>query len=326
MTERTSLPQRLRAVNTRVWRAIQPFAPWTIVAVLCATGVATFNGMIPLDSPLFVPRQFEQTFDFETKERPASCLAPAVDALPVEERRAKQEACDLARETLRNEREMVIQATRTTNSAEEELRQSWQQTLIAFLQALLTVLALVFTGWAAFAASRASRAAERSVKQAEKSANVQLRAYVHVEEVHMLWTANTKPLFDVTCRNTGQTPAQWFEISIKCVVKRKDDAVPPVPLEGRAQRWPVPIGSDAIRSARVEGDIDEEIDWEKIVRSRSAIFALGRLRYKDVFGTIHDEEFVSFQRTPTDRKQKMAFSTAVPLGHPNPAVAADDPE
>ena len=140
MIAKTSLPQRLRAANKDVFRAIQPFSPWIIVAVLCALGVATFNRMIPLDSPLIAPRQYVQKFDFETDERPGSCLFQAIEELPIEERRAKSEACNLARETLRNEREMVRQATRTTNAAEEELKQSWQQTLIAFLQALLTVL------------------------------------------------------------------------------------------------------------------------------------------------------------------------------------------
>lgn len=164
------------------------------------------------------------------------------------------------------------------------------------------------------------------MKQAEKSANVQLRAYVHVDEVHMMWTANGLPIFDISCRNTGQTPAQWFEIAIKCIVKRKGDPVPPVPLNGRAQRWPVPIGSNAARSARVEGEVEEAIDREKVILAQSSIFALGRMRYKDVFGDIHDEEFVTFARTPIDRKQKMSFSTAAPMVHANLAVAIDDPE
>jgi hypothetical protein len=310
MTVESKPLDRLRAANSWLWRVCQPLVPWIIVGSLCLAGAAAFNGMIPLDSPLIVPRQYDQGFDFRMEEKQPSCYGPAIDALPAGERRAKQEACELAREQLRNERESLIQAVRSTNAAEEELRQSWQQTVIAFLQAILTVLALVFTGWAAFAASRASRAAEESIRHAEIAMRIELRAYLHVQSINVVWSVDGQPAFDVVCMNTGQTPARWFELSVWAVRRPAGSGAPPMPAEARFSRWPVPVGGGRERSARIlpEGssDLRLRVDFRE---AGTAIFALGILRYEDVFGVIHSEEFSAFKRSPTGRSESMAFAT-----------------
>ena len=211
---------------------------------------------------------------------------------------------------------MLTQAIRTTNAAEDELRQSWQQTLIAFLQAVLTVLALVFTGWAAFAASKAARAAERSVRQAENAATIELRAYLHVQSVDVIWSADNRPAFDIVCANTGQTPARWFELSAWALPREVGAGVPQAPGPHRFSRWPVPVGGGSERSARVMPEGAENLDLIRdFAAGGSAIFALGVLRYEDVFGIVHTEEFSAFKRTPSGRPQRMSFATGgVPAG------------
>ncbi|MFA4950033.1 hypothetical protein [Brevundimonas sp.] len=314
----------LRAANSWLWRVAQPFVPWVIVGALCLTGAAVLTGMTPLDSPLVAPRQYDQGFDFRIEEKQPSCYGSAIDALPVGERAAKQEACDLAREQLRNAREGVTQAVRTTNAAEEELRLSWQQTLIAFFQAILTVLALVFTGWAAFAASRAARAAEASTRHAETAMKIELRAYLHVQSIKVVWSTEGQPAFDVVCTNTGQTPARWFELSVWAIRVASGARTPSMPADTKFSLWPVPVGSGSERSARVvpEGsdNLRLRVDFQE---AGSTIFALGILRYEDVFGVVHSEEFRAFKRSPNGRPESMAFATDAKPADENLSVVSD---
>lgn len=165
------------------------------LAVLGTISVAAFLYLaLSFEVPRMPPRQVgDETYTTFNAIR-AGCGDRALEALPPAERQIKTDECAAEQEHYRLQKEGLGQAARTTDATEEGVRVAFQQARIGFAQAILTVFALAFTGWAAFAASRAARAAELTLGHADAVMRNELRAYVHVDQAELRWGAAPHPV------------------------------------------------------------------------------------------------------------------------------------
>lgn len=109
----------------------------------------------------------------------------------------------------------LAQSIRAANAAEEAVWLTYLQTCVGFSGALLVLLTLVATFWAADAASRAAVAAEKTASIAQKTAKQELRAYVNVDAGNSFNQGGKQRLFfefRPIIENTGQTPAYDLEV------------------------------------------------------------------------------------------------------------------
>lgn len=183
-----------------------------------------------------------------------------------------------------------------------------QANRIAWLQAILTGLAVAFTAWAAREAGRAAgaadhaaEAAEVSVAVAQETAKRQLRAYVLLEKADI-----SKPegypggLIQCTVRNFGQTPAKNVAVRLLSGFKPfplPPDAflnVPPPPAGGsRADLGP----GACIYPAAKPNALDEAF-IPGLIAGDVALYLLGTIEYVDAFGEPHTTRFRYFYREP----------------------------
>lgn len=194
---------------------------FTILAV-CVGALFVYVAMA-IDPPRLPDRQQTEDLKPSYVAQHPECLPAQIAKLREADRPARAGECATAQENNRLEKEGLTQAIRTTDATEEGVRLSFQQTRIAFVQAIMTVFALAFTGWAAWEASRAAKAAERSIDHADQVMRNELRAYVHLDRAEITWGhGGSRPLVKLFAKNTGQTPAKWFGAKVKIVATETD--------------------------------------------------------------------------------------------------------
>lgn len=116
---------------------------------------------------LIPERQKAQQHNTEYQAASGPCDPKRLAAITRKVARADQErACAKEEKDDAREDYAATQAFRVTNATEEALRLARDQADVAFAQAILTALAVAFTGWAAVAAARAAKAAHDSVEDA----------------------------------------------------------------------------------------------------------------------------------------------------------------
>lgn len=284
---------------------------------------------LAIEPPRLPARQ--QTEDVQsgyTVLRP-DCQAAEIAKVPLESRQARIDQCAAAQEQFRLDRDGLTQAVRTTDATEEGIRLSFQQTRIAYIQALMTVLALAFTGWAAWEASRAARAAERSVDHAEKVMRAELRAYVHVERAEITWGhAGARPILKLTAKNTGQTPAKWFGAKIRIIATETTASLgsldfSQISFEDAAMvSWSALGGGGSELSFYGMKDCDLPV-LKEIFDQQKNMNVLGVLTYESMFGETFETQFW-FTKRPAHRA-KFEQPEGTPQGIATYGVAKEVP-
>jgi len=189
----------------------------------------------------------------------------------------------------------LCQQWRTAQAAERNLGLTRLLMLIGAVATLLLLLMFVPLLMAVMAARRAARGGA-SVATNDTSREDELRAYVDVDKLEFIETAESEGTVKVkvTFRNTGQTPA--FKIKSVAQVGIRDvsdeDLLPVMPLPDRSLLdAPRPrLGRDATATEIVQCDSTPSLA-DRVMKGDATILVWGFAEYMDVF----------------DRKRKTAF-------------------
>ncbi len=101
----------------------------------------------------------------------AKCKAEELSKIrSTRKRLTLSESCDELFEDYRLKEDDLIQQTRAAKGVEESTAYAYQSVKVGVIQAILSILAVVFTGWAALAAAQAAGAAKMSVEDARAAA------------------------------------------------------------------------------------------------------------------------------------------------------------
>jgi hypothetical protein len=305
------MPRKKGDFRMLKWLDRHPYLPWGIIGIVVTLlFAAVVSDAIEFDVPRVPDRQSIDAVDGNYQPLRPSCRGQAIDGLPNEaERILRKERCDDERERRRVDVESLNQSIRATNAAEEGVWLAFYQTRTGYVQAILTVLALSFSAWASIVASRAAIAAEKSIEQSAHSTRMQLRAYLHVEGVDVEFSAEGDLAFSVKVKNTGQTPSKYFEIAVEAIAVEFGSKIPDVPEFDSYNRWPAIGGNGCERVGFCRPINREGKKFQHFISSPIMLFAVGRVRYEDVFGKNWEEEFKVFTRNPSSKPSKMSHST-----------------
>lgn len=281
-----------------------------------------------LDFPRIPERQQSSELESAYVALRPHCRPTTIDALREDEREVRREGCETAREQHRIEVQALNQSVRSTNAAEEELRVNYQQTRISFVQSILTVLALAFTGWAAWAATSAASTAGRTLEHADKVMRAELRAYVHVERAELRWgdRGGNNPSVFLFAKNSGQTPAKWFGAS-SLIFTTPDDE--PIGIRSfssfdRSQRpllkWSSLGGGAELSFYGAAPDLEV---LSEAFKTSEIINIVGVVQYETIFGEICETEFWFTRRGP--HRAKFVQPDNVPEGLATFGVAIEEP-
>ena len=286
-------------------RFVRPLG-YGLVALVFVGAAWFLTWAIGFESPRIPERQYGEQIYTEYSGKRRSCeerpLASITDATA---RAAEEEDCKVEAESYRLQMQGLNQTSRNTDAAEETLRLTWAQTRIGFAQAVLTLFALTFTGWAAWEAGRAAQAAERAVSHADEVMRNDLRAYVHAERAEVRWgdSSGNSPLITLYAMNTGQTPAKWFGASCK-VMATDAGIVPTVDMFREVDlsdcpliRWSALGGNGATLSFYGV----KNVDWDALrdaFDNGKTLNVVGVLRYETLFDEIVETEFWFSRRAP----------------------------
>jgi hypothetical protein len=182
----------------------------------------------------------------------------------------------------------------------------------------LVFVTLIYTRKAAAAARDAVTEAQRGTQAAQQSVTVtreigeqQLRPYVDISEAGFIWD-HVGPRIIVSCKNSGQTPATFFEIRFHTQALKFDDPRQFVPPDKDAKllEWPA-VGAMAEVTAVLQND-QLQTDAESVRRGDSLIdlYLFGVVRYADIAGAEYETEFAYYTRR---------------VRHPPPTPAGDEP-
>lgn len=147
-------------------------------------------------------------------------------------------------------------------------------------------------------AGEAAAAAVQQVVVSERTALKQLTAYVHAEQMTFDWHPDGHPLFTITFRNTGQTPAIGARAAGRAIfgdVYRlasteavdTDIGLARVGVIGAASPFPSTLyvyGGEHVR--------------KELINKENMLAVIGRIKYFDVFGKSYETEFGFFTTHP----------------------------
>ena len=190
----------------------------------------------------------------------------------------------------------------------QAVRLSAQANQIGLWNAVGLIVSLLVSGVALVMSAKAAFATERQATHAEDATRKSLRAYLVVEKVELVWNVTGDFAFDVWVKNSGQTPATYFELTGITVLTDMGQKLPVAHVPPDFIRW-VPIGRDQTRSARLHPSNRGAVKGADVVGKPKVIALYGVLRYADIFGEVWTEEFTAFRWSATGSRQKMSFAT-----------------
>lgn len=292
----------------RVWRELKPHINLIIVALALLASLDLIGRAISIEWPRNPGVNSDPTSMQYYWPIPPSCR-DAGSIRDASVRQAKIETCERERERYRMEQANLQQMWFQSTYAEEALKQTWQQTRISFMGTLLTVAALFASAWAAVASSRAAKSAQEAVKHDRQTARLQLRAYLHIEEMRVSWQGeNSAAAFKIELRNTGQTPAIWFEAYVQSAIYHPGEDFPEAKPFPAGSRWSTFIGASSTRSLRAYPAIDQ-VTRADITSPHQQLVAIGLIRYADIFDEVHELPFTCFNPHVLKGETKMMFTT-----------------
>ena len=151
----------------------------------------------------------------------------------------ERDRCEEAEEQHRLQSDDLVQQTRAANAAEATSRLTYGQSRVMAFQTiagLFTLFAAIFAAWyarrAAQEGSRGSDAAEDALAHARTTSVMELRPYLHVEQMGFVEQSNVldEPNLILKIKNYGQTPANNFSISAGSGRRGKTSASPNIRL------------------------------------------------------------------------------------------------
>jgi hypothetical protein len=164
------------------------------------------------------------------------------------------------------------------------------------------------------------------VRGADRTAERQLRPYVHASNAQFIWDDIGARVI-VECSNSGETPATYFELGAvsRALWRGPADCVI-IPTDLTYRRWSALGGGNTktigVRGAASDDGADPFGEDARVVleaRGEMNFFILGRLRYGDVFGNEYETEFAFF--TPNTRPNSTNSDGVKMLNPPGKFVA-----
>lgn len=169
----------------------------------------------------------------------------------------------------------------------------WQTLIYTRTAAIAAKDAVTEAKEATKAAILGAEAAERTVAETRRIGDAQVKSYILINEAALNWDG-PNPHIMMVCKNTGQTPAPFFDVGA---------SVKTAPLKGYAdwgiierdfefQTWSGLGGNDELtirytpKNLHVYANIQHDIDAYLVIT--------GVVRYGDVFGDIYESEFAFF--------------------------------
>lgn len=185
----------------------------------------------------------------------------------------------------------------------------WDGSLITSSDTAAQWIMMVFSIVAALLLFGTLIATQRMAKDTRTIGQDQSRAYIHADKAHFFWggSRNQNPRVEIWIRNTGQTPAKWYEIKAKeCVFAHNgedSDAEPwrkthlPDQFDGP---WNAVPADSKGRKATFYFNSDEQVaEINKASRDEPGIAipthgfcVVGEVRYETFFGEIFTSQFV----------------------------------
>lgn len=213
----------------------------------------------------------------------------AADARKSKEQEAEQrEIKDLLAQ------EGMNRATQEINSATQVMRDYaiYSTWIVGFGTILLIV-----TLWLTY---KAGKSAQDAIEITRETGRDQSRAYVHVEATELHWRSKEMeyPEIYVTIKNTGQTPAKWFEVSGVCCAIKYQTPIKSIREAGytnsaRSLRWSA-LAKGELTATLGAGNHSDEIKRAFEKRKTHYLSVVGVVRYETYFGEVFESEFDFF--------------------------------
>jgi hypothetical protein len=229
--------------------------------------------------------------------------------LPIKKPGASKPVCDARCKAAENRQKADLIAQQSMADGTTDLVDlTFWQSVIGFLGLVALFYTLFLTRQSNKAAIKAATAAENSVLVASDTAELQLRAYVLLENASVTnLAAGNLPNIAIKIKNFGQTPASdfhhWAVVGFQ-----------PFPLDGElpksdksipTTRAVIPPGGD------VEGTISynrfmTDSDIEGIQKGEVGLYLFGFITYTDAFGKPRETQYCTFVGGPVGKRDYMA--------------------
>lgn len=192
-----------------------------------------------------------------------------------------------ARDTAEEYREANLAAqTRMADAFEELVERTDAQITATYIEIFLLVWAVIAAAAAAWYAGKAAKSAQAAVEVTHaavevtsKTAERQLRAYIHVQEAVIHWKDNILSA-QIQLRNGGQTPAYRVAFFMRIVThNEKDFAIPGAnDMHGSCDWGPGHVMTLSPEKPNIEINM-----WRDICSKKQPCFVWGVIRYFDTF-------------------------------------------
>jgi len=205
---------------------------------------------------------------------------------------------------------------RAANAADDIVDLAVWQFVAGLVGVYLIARTLKATRDAVTEANEATEAARRAVQATEEGNRRQLQAYVHVERAEINWSdmAASHPSITLFVKNSGQTPAKWFGVSV--IVLATDHLVNQSTFDNAEWqkreliRWSALAGMSDVS---IPGNrVDDVETLSKAYSSQMVVNVMGAVRYETMFGEIVETEFW-FCRKPQHRYRYTSTDNALSL-------------
>lgn len=223
----------------------------------------------------------------------AAPVKPAEAAAGLKKPDTPEQAKNLCDKPQTPEERDLCQQWRMAEAAEKQAKWTRRQVWITVAEVLGLLAVVVLTVVTARAANRSAKAAEAVVKETRKTAECQLRAYVHPSKIAIKLSEDGMATATIPLENTGQTPA--YQLTCWTTI-----AVAPYPLNFELPIVPVDPNQSSSTVLRAGGTTTTKIslsnpptleEREMITTAKAAIYVYGHAKNRDVFDKKHTTKF-----------------------------------
>ena len=160
------------------------------------------------------------------------------------------------------------------------------------------------------------RTADAAVASNETNKEIgrdQSRAYLHVDQALIFWGDKNagNPRIQVVIKNTGATPAKWFELSglvVLCLSEDRHESIADAgySIDAKFSRWSAIGGGQKLTASLRDDTGDSASNLREALGSQTSYpLCIGQLRYCTFFDEIFISEFVFFVRNPRGWKAEV---------------------
>lgn len=176
----------------------------------------------------------------------------------------------------------------------------------AFLMAMVAVPSLIISIGGVFLIYATLAKTAESIVVSDKNSRDETRAYVHVEEADLRWgnSHGDRPCIQLTVLNAGHTPAKWFMVRSKIIVREltedgfdRGGFTPPDMSDREWKPWSALGGGERLSFESFHSDDFERLKDCFKRRDKFSVNVTGVVRYETVLSEIFETEFW-FTRRP----------------------------